>query len=228
MQAREIISIVVPTPRFPEEIYYALLSSLAKAILLQAEIEVTAEKRTAVNLAQLAVALLSELNSFAEIFWAKLVQRTGGWAIPVVIPGQDIDGSDLQKDQVKRRKVMGYVDAEETNADYSARVAGIMRVYFHIIMTQHPKMLGQMFSASRYWTYFARMVKDPSLLLSAVAPELLYGTYSDSHPISHLCSVIVFSGSGSWWCTSAAHMGRTMGQAPRHALCGSHGWPTWF
>lgn len=166
---------MLPTQRFPAEIYYALLSSLAKAILRQAEVEVTAEKRTAVSLAQICIILLAELDLFAEIFWVKLVQRTGGWAIPVVLPAKDVDGSDLDKDQVKRRKVMGYVDAEEMNADYAARVAGIMRVYFQIIMSTHPKLLDPIFGVSRYWTYFARMVREPQMLLSGIAPELLYG-----------------------------------------------------
>ncbi|TCD65555.1 hypothetical protein EIP91_002519 [Steccherinum ochraceum] len=172
--AREIVSIIMPNPRYPEELYCALLSSLAKAILRQAEVEVTAEKKTAVNLALLSTILLAELEFFGEVFWAKLVQRTGGWAIPVVIPAKDIDGSDIDKDQAKRRKVMGYSDAEETNAEYAARVAGIMRVYFQIIANPHPKMLHPIFGRSRYWTYCARMAKEPQLLLSSVGPELLF------------------------------------------------------
>ncbi|KAH8103313.1 GLE1-like protein-domain-containing protein [Cristinia sonorae] len=175
--AQEILTIMRPNPNFPEEIYFALLSSLSKAILLQTEIEVAAEKRTAINIAQLVIILLAELPQFGDIFWAKLVQRTGGWAIPVALPAQDLDGSDMEGDQAKRRKVMGYSDSEdrkETNAEYTARVAGIMRVYFQIIMTPHPKPLDPTFSMSRYWTYFARMAKAPQLLLSSVAPELLY------------------------------------------------------
>ncbi|THH30972.1 hypothetical protein EUX98_g3206 [Antrodiella citrinella] len=172
--AGEIVAALQTTPPLPDDAYYALLSSMAKAIICQAEVEVTAEKRTAIPLAQLAVALLCKLQSFDQIFWAKLVQRTGGWAIPLVLPAQDIDGSDLNQDQAKRRKVMGYVSAEETNAEYTQRVAGIMRVYFHIIMSPHPQRLSTVFGAQMYWQYFARTLKEQQLLLSSVAAEILY------------------------------------------------------
>lgn len=189
-QAQEILTIVRPNPPLPEEIYYAVLNSLAKALLSQAEVEVTAEKRTATNLAHLAVALLTSLDFFPDIFFAKLVQRTGGWAIPCIVPARDVDGSDLDQDQAKRRKAMGYAGEEETGAEYAARVAGIMRVYFEIVVRPHPKPLPPIFGTSRYWSYFARMIKEPRMLMSSVAPELLYGT----SPFRFVCHMSIADG----------------------------------
>ncbi|TFK66009.1 hypothetical protein BDN72DRAFT_844855 [Pluteus cervinus] len=63
----------------PPQLYCAVLSSIAKAIILQAEIEVTANKRSAIALAQVAHNLLSSLPYFTDILCAKLNQRVGGW-----------------------------------------------------------------------------------------------------------------------------------------------------
>ena len=64
--SHEVVEVVLGSPRHPEPVYFALLSSLAKAILLQAETEVTAEKRSAGPLAQVAAHALGALAGFAE------------------------------------------------------------------------------------------------------------------------------------------------------------------
>ncbi|KAH9924024.1 GLE1-like protein-domain-containing protein [Fomitopsis serialis] len=169
--SRQLVEVVYGKPQHPEAVYFALLSSLAKAILLQAETEVTAEKRSAGPLAQVAANLLGELSGFAEAFWAKLCQRTGGWPIPIVVPQADWNGMPFSKED--RRKALGYRDGEGL-AEYTARVTGIMRVYFHILFAEVDSPLDPVFRLPRVWTYFARMLTEPVLLQSSVAPSVLH------------------------------------------------------
>jgi len=145
------------------------LSSLAKAILLQAETEVTAEKRSAKPLAQLTLNSINALDGFGAVFWAKLCQRTGGWAIPAPVPPKDADGTPFTPST--RMKASGL--REETSADYVARVAGIMRVYFSLLLLTPSSPLSREFHTSRLWVFIARLVGQPALLQSSLATELL-------------------------------------------------------
>jgi len=169
--SQQIRDLVRPSPPHHPHVYLAMLSSLAKAILLQAETEVTAEKRSAAPLARVAATLLGQLDGFADIFWAKLCQRTGGWPIPIIIPSADSDGTPFDAEQ--RRKVLGY-RPEEALSDYTLRVTGIMRVYFHIVCMPVAQPLDPVFRLTRYWTYFARILASPQLLQSSVAPSVLH------------------------------------------------------
>ncbi|KAF9458130.1 GLE1-like protein-domain-containing protein [Collybia nuda] len=177
----QLILILHPTDRPPhhEKIYTALLYSLAKAILLQAETEVTAEKRSAIPLAQVAFKLLEKLDGFAEIFFAKLTQRVGGWPIPAVIPTTDHDGTQWGADG-DRIKAMGYRKSQigeglETTGEYTARISGIMRLYFHILKIEPTyRPLHPMFQLPRYWVWVSRLMDERGLLETAIAPHLLY------------------------------------------------------
>ncbi|KAJ7274167.1 GLE1-like protein-domain-containing protein [Mycena rebaudengoi] len=172
--------IIMPPQRHPPILYTGLLSSLAKTILLQAETEVTAEKKSAIPLAQVAFTLLDRLETFPDIFFAKLVQRCGGWPIPVVIPTTDYDGRKWNGEE-ERTKVMGYRktveegDAREGVVEYTNRVAGLMRLYFHILkLPPQRRPLHAMFQLPRYWTWFARLMGEPGLLETSVAAQLIY------------------------------------------------------
>ncbi|KAG1813684.1 GLE1-like protein-domain-containing protein [Suillus subaureus] len=171
---QQLIDIIRPSERLPPDIYLAALSSLAKAILLQAETEVTAEKRSAIPLAMVAAGLLGTLEGFPDIFFAKLVQRSGGWPVPSVIPSTDSDGTAWN--ELERTKAMGYRtndNQRETLSDHVMRVSGIMRVYFLILVVPVPQPLDKMFQLPRFWTYFARMIGDERLLETAVAAQIL-------------------------------------------------------
>jgi len=71
---------------------------------LQAETEVTAEKKGAKPLAQVTSNLLDTIE---EVFFSKLVQRIGGWPIPIVVPPRDMDSKPWEND-VAWKKAMGY------------------------------------------------------------------------------------------------------------------------
>ncbi|KAL0958982.1 hypothetical protein HGRIS_014297 [Hohenbuehelia grisea] len=239
-----------PAPQPPEPVYAALLSSLAKAVLLQAETEVTAEKRAARPLARVVALLLGVLppstssgsafggagglsafggggfnafggssfgggafgNSqaapqpnalalpgFPSVFFAKLVQRAGGWPVPIGVPQTDVDGvpwggpgaSPEQRNKARAR-AMGYRatgeegEGLESTTEYSARVAGLMRVYFSVLSlsTASPSQPGgpadldarskALFSQPRMWTWFARLLTQRSLLESSTAAQVVH------------------------------------------------------
>lgn len=172
--------IMMPPQRHPPMLYTGLLSSLGKTILMQAETEVTAEKKAAIPLAQVAFTLLDRLESFPEIFFAKLVQRCGGWPIPCAIPNADFDGRPWA-DDAERSKMMGYrrsVEADvalEPVVEYMNRIAGDMRLYFHILrIPPQTRPLHPMFRLPRCWTWFSRIMSNPALLESPVAAQLIY------------------------------------------------------
>ncbi|KAH9950756.1 GLE1-like protein-domain-containing protein, partial [Amylocystis lapponica] len=167
--SQEIMDIVNPAAH-PPAVYIALLSSLSKTILLQAETEVTAEKRSAAPLAQVAANLLSVLNGFADVFWAKLCQRTGGWPVPFAVPDTDSDGTPF--DDAGRAKALG--ERGEALGEHMTRVTGLLRVYFHILCAPVARPLEPAFRLPRFWTYFARMLRDARLLESPVAPQVLH------------------------------------------------------
>ena len=166
------MQVLRPPTAPPPDVYHASLSSLAKAILLQAETEVTAEKRSARPLAQLTLNSMNTLEGFSTVFWAKLCQRTGGWAIPAPVPSKDADGTPFTP--ATRVKASGL--REETSTDHTARVAGIMRVYFSLLLLIPPAPLSREFHMSRLWTFVSRLVGQPALLQSSLATELLSGT----------------------------------------------------
>ena len=150
------------------------MSSLAKAILTQAETEVTAEKKSAIPLARLTVNLLMALDVFADIFWAKLCQRAGGWPIPIAVPAKDVDGTAFTPQT--QRKAHGFRDSDELESigDYTSRVTGILRVYFTVLVLPANQPLNPLFRTPRYWTYFSRMLNDPQLLENPTAAQVMF------------------------------------------------------
>ncbi|KAI6008622.1 GLE1-like protein-domain-containing protein [Pisolithus marmoratus] len=192
----QLIELVRPSTPHPEPLYLAALSSLSKCILLQAETEVTAEKKSAFPLATVTCTLLHHpllSDTFPEVFYAKMVQRTGGWGIPVVVPAHDVDGQTFNDNE--RRKAMGYrrtggddgsgEGVWESSGEYGTRVSGIMRVYFLVLgmsASVAPTLPAagpggraqRIFQLPRLWVYFSRMLGDERLLDAAVAAQILH------------------------------------------------------
>jgi len=210
------MQILRPSPALPPDVYHASLSSLAKAILLQAETEVTAEKRSAKPLAQLAQNSMNVLVGFSAVLWAKLCQRTGGWAIPAPVPSKDVD--DTPFTPATLAKASGLRE-EETSADRTTRVAGIMRVYFSLLLLPPMAPLSREFHTPRLWMFVAQLVRQPALLQSSLATELLSGA---SRAFSNY-GIIISIGNlnsrfGSWRFSRSQCMGRAMDQAYGPAL----------
>lgn len=173
----QLYTLLQPAPHAPahsEPLYHALLSALAKAILAQAEIEVVAQPAAAHPLGIVTSKLLGSLPDFQEIFWARLVQRTGGWAIPCHLSEttRDWDGNSIGGDEICLRKVRGYGDSEgrEEEEEYATRVAAIMRVYFEAISTpmsakakQYPPL--EVLQMSRTWIWLSRCLNSGNDIL---------------------------------------------------------------
>ncbi|KAI0057171.1 hypothetical protein BV25DRAFT_1973739 [Artomyces pyxidatus] len=168
--SQQILEVLKPSQPLPDDVYFALLVSLSKTILLQAETEVTAEKRSAFPLASMTANLMTVVTGFDRIFWTKLVQRTGGWAVPASPPAKDFDGTPF--DEAQLPKVRGQLPGESPT-ERTARIAGIMRVYFTILHLPVSQPLWRPFQLPRFWAYFARTVSQPALRNQALAPELL-------------------------------------------------------
>lgn len=99
--------------------------------------------------------------------------------MPFVVPAKDIDGTTFTEEA--RRKALGYREEEESLGDYTSRISGVMRVYFHIISTPTDQPLDPVVRLPRYWTFFSRMLRDVQMLDSPVAPQVLYSKPSLSY-----------------------------------------------
>ncbi|KAG7091875.1 hypothetical protein E1B28_008276 [Marasmius oreades] len=170
----QLVQILLPTHGSP--VYNALLSALAKCFILQAETEVTAEKRSVEPLAKVAFNCLDALQGFPEVFFAKIVQRVGGWAIPIYarsLPPMDHDGR-VWKDVQERKKVIGYREGE-SESEYSDRVMGVMRLYFATLkVVPRERPLSGMWRMTRAWVWMARAVGEREVLESPIGAGVLH------------------------------------------------------
>ncbi|VDC00507.1 unnamed protein product [Peniophora sp. CBMAI 1063] len=170
-QVSQLILQAVTQPTLPEPILLITLNSVAKSLILQAETEAVAEPRAAIPLAQVAANLLTAFPpSFGDILFAKLVQRTGGWAVPAAVPQADVDGTVFTPEAYT--KVRGRRE-DESMVDYAARMAGVMRLYFAILWAEAGQPLPRQFHRQRYWAWVARIVDQPRLLATPIAADLL-------------------------------------------------------
>lgn len=64
----------------------AIQYTLSKAVLKQAEVEVTAKPSTAFPLARIMIRLIEQNPGLGSIFMAKLVAMTGPWIVALPIP----------------------------------------------------------------------------------------------------------------------------------------------
>lgn len=127
-------------------------------------------------IAGVALNLLGALQGFPEVFFAKIVQRVGGWPVPLVnLPINDI------QDPEERMKLRGFRKGDnggwETADERMQRVSGIMRVYFEVLKRKTENENAKMFHTTRYWTWFARILGERMAWEEAVTAELIYGTF---------------------------------------------------
>ncbi len=164
---------------------------------------------------------MNVLDGFSAVLWAKLCQRTGGWAIPAPVPSKDVD--DTPFTPATRAKASGS-RGEETSADHTARVAGIMRVYFSLLLLPPSAPLSREFHTPRLWMFVARLVGQPVLLQSSLATELLSGAsrvsaiYSNLIYQKNLTLKLNHRRFRSWRFSRSQCMGLTMDQAYGPAL----------
>ncbi|KAF9062978.1 GLE1-like protein-domain-containing protein [Rhodocollybia butyracea] len=159
----QLIEILLPPlAPIPLPVYIALLSSLAKAFVLQAETEISAAKRSAIPLAQVTFNCLERLEGFSEVLYAKMTQRIGPWLVPCPIPEKDFDDR-AWKDVAEMRLMLGLRTGEdgamETQSQYMDRVKGVARLYFEVLkIVPRQGPMKRMFQLPRYWSWMARML----------------------------------------------------------------------
>ncbi|KAG8809198.1 hypothetical protein FRC19_005381 [Serendipita sp. 401] len=145
------------------DLYPAALSALAKAIILQAETEVTAKLDTAGPLAAVVINLFN-LPGFEEVLWAKMVTRGGGWII-----GNYVMKRQGQNDK-EFRKLAGYRE-DETQVDRQTRIGGIVSLYFAICTSPRAvSMLPTPFWPTKIWSFLTRILGEPRLSKQSLAP----------------------------------------------------------
>jgi nucleoporin GLE1 len=131
-------SFSAPSQPHRDEIHTPFLSSLAKAILLQAETEVIASKTAVVPLATVTKILLGTLSHFEDVLWAKLVRRIRGWAVDSSNYDQLFNETSLwivtrYRDvpaPLDERSGKQITEQRESQAEYITRVSGIMNSWF--------------------------------------------------------------------------------------------------
>lgn len=126
-------------------------------MLLQAEQEVTAKLDTAGPLSRVCVNLLT-LPGFAQVLWARLVARSGGWIVGKYVekqPGQD--NKEFQK-------LNGILNEDETQLDRQTRITGLIQLYFAICIANTAAPLPMEFRPQRIWNIFARILGDKRLM----------------------------------------------------------------
>jgi len=183
----ELKAIVAPIPNLPsadqQNLHFALLSSISKAVLSQAETEVTAHKAAAKPLARVIVGLIAAYPPLGEIFWARMIGSIGVWAVggtePSLIEVDDTTGERHQLDVKGKLKRWGTRQDEATDA-YVARVTGVLRLYFEMLFVEADGMnlgnvqLQPQYRPTRLWAYLAQLINNEGMLKRAAAPEAIY------------------------------------------------------
>lgn len=201
-------------PGAPEALHYALLSSLAKIIIRQAETEITAHKEQAGPLAQVAVNLIAAYPHLADIFWAKLCELVGCWIAPHEPPLSHIDVLDgkTQLSDKQRAKIWS-VREDEAQDTQTIRITGVLRLYCQMLFVPVANPLPPLFRPSRYWAYLAQLFSSPGLLRRPVAPEAIYGAsclpFSQHDYMTHIHSW-AYSGTGRRWNTGQSDLGQAV------------------
>jgi hypothetical protein len=101
---------------------------------------------------------LLTLPGFAEVLWARLVARSGGWIIGKYVEKQpDQDDKEFQK-------LNGILNEDETQLDRQTRITGLIQLYFAICIAKTATPLPTEFRPQRIWTFFARILGDRRLM----------------------------------------------------------------
>ncbi|KAI0460877.1 hypothetical protein LJB42_001524 [Komagataella kurtzmanii] len=155
---REVLQLVGEALNLGELGLKWILNFMAKAIVSQAETEVTVSPRAATPLANLAVSLMTEIPDFKTYLMARFVKKC-----PLII------GYTCKIDTEDGRIRMGWKrnsDGKwEDETRYNERLGGIAMVYF--VITQL-RVEPDLVPISESWKFLARMLNTPLELLSNV------------------------------------------------------------
>ena len=191
-------AIVAPVAGVPEpdstHLHHALLSSLSKSFISQAETEVTAHKEQALLLARVAISLVVVYPFLGDIFWAKLCELTGCWAAGV--ENLLLDDERFENLSEKEKMKRSGVRKDESSEGQTIRIAGVLRLYFAMIIAALDIPISQplppQFRPGRYWLYLSHLLNSERTLGKTVAPEAIYGMFhSNSNEVTYLTICLV-------------------------------------
>ena len=138
---------------------------------MQAETEISARAVTAIPLAKVTINLLLRIEFFSDVLYARMVQRTGGWAVPIPVE------KPADMNEAEYLKLRGYRTEREGQNDFQIRVVGIMTLYFAILTSNVPQPLPPLWTLPRFLAYFTRLMWTPILLRSDLAMQIIAGMF---------------------------------------------------
>lgn len=143
----QVVEIIQSAQQVGELPYRWLLNFVAKAVVDQAETEVTVKQTAALPLAMFVELILSAFPDFEQLLMARFVKKC-----PFIIGYTDSIGTE------EGRKRMGWRRSEgkwEDESKYDERVAGICTVW--AVIAANPNVRADSFSSSRLWQFLSRM-----------------------------------------------------------------------
>lgn len=187
----EVVQYVDDAKNHNELAYKWILNFIAKAIIAQAETEVTVKSTASLPLARLAYNLLIRYNEFEYFLTARFIKKC-----PFII------GYTCSIDSEEGRKRMGWKrngNKWEDEVKYDERVAGICTVW--TVMTRLQEQSISTYSISLSWKFLARLLNTDSSLLTnahfacvgnwwdACAKEFLNHYGKQAYKLLHLLSI---------------------------------------
>lgn len=174
----------MPRPDEAQNLHFALLVSLSKAVIAQAETEVTAHKAQAGPLARVAVSLIIAYPPLADIFFARMCARVGCWAAGV--EPLTLENETWEQLQEKEKQKRWGARSDENLEEKMMRIAGVMRLYFAMLFValKLGNHVPAPFRPARFWLYLAQLLNNRKMLERPVAPEIIYGMFIRSRSLS--------------------------------------------
>ncbi|KAJ1950871.1 hypothetical protein FBU59_000481 [Linderina macrospora] len=164
--SQHIMQIIAEAERYGEAVHLWVLNLAAKAIVKQAEAEVSAKLSAAYPLAAMAVEVMERYPMLAELIFVRLVKKCP-YVVPQYMarkPGQSVN---------EYLKSMGYKEHDddelEASAAYESRMVGMVALFAAIVQTTTPAS-GNPMSVHYGWTWMARMM---NLAPRVISPGLV-------------------------------------------------------
>lgn len=179
-QLDQVLSSMRPPPGGPTEPYIWILNHLSKALVKQAETEVTAKSSTAYPLGRVVIGLIVRGHKdLGDVLMARLVKKcfwiTGWW--PKKSPAQTEEA---------HQKSLGHAppSTNESLIQYASRMSGLIALYASIIQTSpveppqgpcpsdHLNHVPRHFRLSAGWRWLVLILRTPLVGLQPT-PQLL-------------------------------------------------------
>ncbi|KAG5520210.1 hypothetical protein PMAC_001287 [Pneumocystis sp. 'macacae'] len=149
---KDLEDIIMMSREVSTTVYHWVLNFLSKAVIKQAETEVTVNLYSAYPLAAVCVFLMSSHPDLVDILLARFAKKC-----PYTIPYLKYN-----KNTEEGMKALGFYRSKngkfEEEASYTERQCGIFAVFAAIIQTQHiPNYLPMHFG----WTLLAKLLNEP-------------------------------------------------------------------